>query len=308
MKLIRLKSFQLAYPLKCLFFSAGLSNIFYLKLLRPLLLFALLAAFLNACATHLPRGAEISGSNESLKAKELWDKFQAKRDSAKGVKAINSKAGVSILQPNGKGARFVVRFFGNLDLPLRMDVSPAVGSPIVFCLEEQNGLMAYYPGRKAAFTHSDAKAGISRLGLVLPFSLKDLAAVLSMTWSGIIQDNYVNQYKGRNSRSFVYTFERPSLLKEVELDLAGKPVRLKSQGNDPWEVELTGWPDDPASTDPPKIITLTTSGGSVITIRPRETMLNNEQTDSSRLAIALPEGTKTFNLQLIDRAEMPSLY
>jgi hypothetical protein len=82
-------------------------------------------------------------------------------------------------EPRKKTNRTVMLFFGDLGGPLRLDVQASIGTPLAFIREADEGLLAFYPERKAAYRHWDPVAGAQRLGLPFPFSLRDLASLLA---------------------------------------------------------------------------------------------------------------------------------
>ena len=144
---------------------------------------------LAGCAPKAGPGALDMGQ-----AQEFWAAFAA--DSGEQPKSFSLSASLN-LQSSQKSARLLVKFWGNLERPLRLDLSSGMGQTFSLWREDSLGWIAVYPMSNQAFTHSDTKAGLARLGIPFPFALKELAAISAGRYGLIFPSTYKSVKKTR---------------------------------------------------------------------------------------------------------------
>lgn len=235
----------------------------------------------------------------------VWQAFQANWCAGTPAQGIGVKASLYYSRPhNGstRGNRTVVEFWGDLALPLRLNVSAGVGSSLAFILENHDGLLAYYPGSHRAYMHGDPVAGAQRLGLPLPFSLEDLAHVLAGDLSLLTPPTYDTARELTSNGDGVAGWEfgfNGGDVASLRLDEAGRPLRLV--GLEPsgaqWSLDFDNYPDLSPKAQADKLtLTLSTQERGVLRIKSRE--LRDRKWEAKALGLDLPEGTEYLSLDL----------
>ena len=210
--------------------------------------------------------------------------------------------------------RIIIDFWGEYSRPLRMDAWSSVGGSLAHILEDDQGLAAYYPDQSKVYTHRDPVTGARLLGLPFPFSLADLADVLTGRFDGLVPPRYAEAQAGPGSL-YTYRFSEGDV-EELLLDAGGHPVRLTGRlpelADSPWPpeenvfvIEFTDYQSDQEVLEdgqglPPlsKIVTVTLPGDrhGVLRIKHRQIKVG-----------PWPEGALTLNMpgtvirQLLDR-------
>ena len=135
--------------------------------------------------------------------------------------------------------RILIDFWGLYARPLRMDAWSSVGGSLAHILEDDQGLAAYYPDQARVFTHRDPVAGARLLGLPFPFSLADLAEVLTGRFDRLVPMRYASASAGPGS-AYTYTFAEGDV-EELVLDAGGRPLKLTGRlpelRDSPWPPE-----------------------------------------------------------------------
>ncbi|WP_243310134.1 hypothetical protein [Fundidesulfovibrio agrisoli] len=246
---------------------------------RALLLAALCLAALGGCAPK----PTATGPGEGPQPQALWSQLMAGGSQAK---SFTLSASLSLQSPK-KSARLLARFWGNLDRPLRLDLSTGMGQVFSMWREDAQGWLAVYPGANQAFTHSSTKAALSRLGMPFPFGMKELAAVSVGSFGLILPASYSSVKKISNG--FLYSFPASSPVAALTLDFEGKPIHLTGRGVEPWNVDLSDFAPPQAGRPPmAQLITLTTPGGVQAILRVKKLELGTEPMPLQSLELALP--------------------
>ncbi len=270
---------------------------------RTLPALALVAAvvLLSGCAakTLAPAGPD--------PARTAWEAFLARQESPHAAwKAFRVDASLSYASQQRSG-RLNLAFYGNLDLPLRLDFTLPMGGPYAFWRQDGGGWTAYYPGNQAAFTHASTREGVSRLGLPLPFDLRELAAVAIGRFGEFIPAAYASA-KTRPG-GYEYALGSNSRLASITLDFEGKPIHLTGRGIEPWRVAFEDYQPAAEATSPPEArrIVLTTPGGTAVTLRIKKVEGRDRPWPESALTLPIPPGTAVRSLEAGGPVAVPDI-
>jgi hypothetical protein len=182
----------------------------------------------------------------------------------------------------------IMRLFGRLDYPIRMDLEAGIGRTISLWREETDIWQAYFPAENKMYTSSDARFGVQSLGFPCPFDLSELSLVLQGKLAAILPDKPVReQLQDTESRIF---FAQPARIKSIRVDHLGRVLELV--GSRGWRV-VFDYQD--ASLYSRKISIFMDDTTSAV-IRVKSIGPGNFSTD---LAIELPDGTQTINIDTI---------
>lgn len=251
----------------------------------PILLALFLALALAGCAakTAPPPGED--------PARVLWDGFLARDKAAHaGWKGFRMDASISFASQR-KSGRLNLAFYGNLDLPLRLDLTLPMGGPYAFWTEDTAGFTAYYPGAQAAYSHASTREGLSRMGLPLPFDLKELATVAIGRFAAFVPSTYTSVKK--RPEGYEYAFASGSRLASLTLDFEGKPIHLTGRGIEPWKVAFEDYQPgaEAASPAPARRVVLTTPGGAEVKLRIKALAGRDTPWPAADLVLPIPPGT-----------------
>ncbi|KUG27857.1 hypothetical protein ASZ90_002281 [hydrocarbon metagenome] len=240
-------------------------------------------------------------------ARTAWEAFRA-REQAKHAdwKGFRVDAGLSFASQR-KSGRLNLAFYGNLDLPLRLDLTLPMGGPYAFWVEDAQGFTAYYPGNQTAFTHTSTREGLSRMGLPLPFALRELAVVAIGRLDAFVPEKYVSVKK--RPEGYEYAFAPGSRLAALTLDFEGKPIHLTGRGIEPWKVALEDYPAEASETPSGEArrVVLTTPGGAQVTLRIKKIDGRDTPWPASALALPIPPGTAVRSLEAQGDIRLPEL-
>lgn len=263
-----------------------------------LLACVLLLLFAFGC---VPKKGTVSPADGQEKA--LWTAFIAPPDQME--KAFSLSASLNFQSPQ-KSARLLAKFWGNLERPLRLDLSTGMGQTFSLWREDALGWIAVYPHSNQAFTHVDTKSGLSRLGMPFPFGLKDLAAIAAGRYGLILPASYKSVKK--TAKGYEYFLAPPSAVASVTLDFEGKPIHLTGRGVEPWGVELGDFaPLESGRGFAAQKIELTTPGGVKALLRVKKLELIAGPMDPKTLDLALPPGAKHIPLDRPGEFKAPDI-
>jgi hypothetical protein len=249
----------------------------------------------------VPKKGALSPAEGQEKA--LWAAFIA--PAAEKEKAFSLSASLNLQSPQ-KSARLLAKFWGNLERPLRLDLSTGLGQTFSLWREDELGWIAVYPLSNQAFTHADTKSGLSRLGMPFPFGLKDLAAIAAGRYGLILPAHYRSVKK--TAKGFEYLLAPPSAVASVTLDFEGKPIHLTGRGVEPWSVDLGDFaPLESGRGLAAQKIELTTPGGVKALLRVKKLELQPGPMDSKTLDLALPPGARHIPLDRPGEFRIPDI-
>ena len=268
------------------------------QLRASLLLLAVTVIMAPACTPKKPDTGPDPGQ-----AQALWNAFTG--ESGGQVKALSLSASLSVQHPQ-KSARLLARFWGNLDRPLRLDLSTGAGQTFALWREDSLGWLAVYPTSNQAFTHQDTKAALARLGIPFPFGLKELAAVCAGRFGGVVGTKYASVK--RTAKGFEYALPASSAVGGVTLDFEGKPIHLTGRGVEPWSVELGDFaPLGDGGRLLAQRITVTSPGGLQAVLRVKKLELLAQPVEAPALELALPPGARHVPLDRGDDFKAPEM-
>jgi hypothetical protein len=241
-----------------------------------LLFLFLFLVSLTACAPRLQTGAPEIAS--------YWTVFKRQQKTLKPLDNFSIKTSINYSSKEHKH-RMIMRLFGRLDYPIRMDLEAGIGRTISMWREETDIWQAYFPGEKKMYTASDARFGVQSLGFPCPFSLRELSLVLQGKLVTILPDQPAReQLQDTGSRIF---FAQPTRIESIHVDQLGRVLELI--GSKGWKV-VFDYQD--ASLYSYKISMIMDDTTRAI-IRVKSTGPGHFTTD---LAIELPDGTETINI------------
>lgn len=230
----------------------------FVTLVRLLSCLALLLGAFGCAATG-------SGKRPSGEAAAVYKTFLANQGAVKQAPAF-SLAGSMSFSRGGKSGRLNYRLYGNYANPVRLDLTTPIGGSYANIREDSEEFTAYVPGRDTVYRHDDAKAGASRLGIPLPFTLREMAAMVTGRFGELAPGTYASAKK--TNTGYVYTFTGDPRLSSLTLDFEGKARHLTGRGVEPWHVNFAD--DEPVEGQRAPVarrITLTTPGGSSLLLR-----------------------------------------
>jgi hypothetical protein len=169
-----------------------------------------------------------------------------------------------------------------------MDLEAGIGRTISMWREETDIWQAYFPGEKKMYTSSDARFGVQSLGFPCPFDLRELSLVLQGKLAAILPDKPVRE-KLQDTESRIF-FAQPARIESIRVDHLGRVLELV--GSRGWRV-VFDYQD--ASLYSRKISIFMDDTTSAV-IRVKSIGPGNFSTD---LAIELPDGTQTINIDTI---------
>ncbi len=227
---------------------------------RLLLFAALVVAALGGCAPAKPG---VPGPADEAKA--VYQTFldaQAKNEPAKAF----SLSGSLSFARAGKSGRLNYRFFGNYAAPVRLDLTTPLGGAYAHLREAGGEFTAFVPSRDALYTHADTRAGAAKLGMPLPFTLRELAAIVSGRLGELASPRYASAKKVQGG--YEYAFSSDPRLSSLTLDFQGKPRHLTGRGVEPWRIDFEDDEATPGYGAPvARRLVLTTPGGATLTLR-----------------------------------------
>lgn len=227
--------------------------------LLRLLLLAALAMWVSGCAGIKPAAPV---ADESKAVYQAFLDAQARLEPAQAF----SLSGSLSFARGGKSGRLNYRFYGNFANPVRLDLTTPIGGAYAHLRETGGEFTAFVPGRDTVFTHTDTRAGASRLGMPLPFTLRELAAILSGRLGELAPSRYAAAKKV--SDGYEYAFSNDPRLSSLTLDFQGKPRHLTGRGIEPWQVAFEDDEAVPGVALPvARRLVLTTPGGAMLTLR-----------------------------------------
>jgi len=263
---------------------------------RPRLAALALALVILAggCAAKTPPETE----NE---ARSVWTKFRAAADTP--WKPFSVQASLNFTAP-GRSHRALLKLWGDPGYPLRLDFAAGMGQTFSLWREDASGWLAYYPMSATAYTHPDTRKGASMLGMPLPFSLRELAAVICGRFGEFVPKQY--QSVKAKAGGLEYALSGDPRLSSVTLDPAGRPVGLAGKGIEPWRVEFSDY-QDTGGRELPQMIVVTTPGGLKGVLRIKKYDQRADPWPKGALDLPLPDDTTVYPLDLRGDFKKPDL-
>lgn len=189
-----------------------------------------------------------------------------------------------------KSARMRLSLWGSTALPLRLDLLSTIGSPVAYASQTRTVWTIFYPDSNQAFTHSDARRALPALNLPLPFSLQDMALLLTGHGMALLPKTYVAA-DALPDGGWSYTLAK-NQVEKVDFDGAGNIVRMQSPPQDAkdsaWTMDLSRYGKEDFPHSPAKII-LTMGRDKSARIFLKSVEIRNQPWPTNATRLDLPE-------------------
>ena len=257
-------------------------------LLSRLALWIVMAFLASGCAAIRPAAPKVDVSRAVYQT--FLDNL-AKNDPAPAF----ALAGSMSFENKGKSGRLNYRFYGNLKNPVRLDMTTTMGGAYAHVREDGQEFAAFVPGRNTVYRHADARAGAARLGMPLPFTLRELAAIVTGHFGELAPARYASAKKVADG--YEYAFSGDPRLASLTLDFAGNPRHLTGRGVEPWTVSFADDEPAPGLAAPlARKLTLTTPGGASLVLRVKSFTARQAPYPAADLELPIPANADNRSL------------
>ena len=140
-----------------------------------LMLAALFALSLQACAT---RGPEIGASAPSDASSAAWQAYQSYASARASDHGPYRLGGSLRYGSQGDTRRVETLLWSNGYLPIRLDVMAGIGALVARIQETQDSFTAYAPNENKAIVHKGPQRVQLNFGRPVPFSLRDFSSLM----------------------------------------------------------------------------------------------------------------------------------
>lgn len=274
--------------------------------LLPGFLLALMLA-VSACAprVELPRFDDAAANHAAFR-----QRFVTPPVNASGV-AVRASLLYSTPQRTN---RTEVQLFGDYGRPLRLDVRAGFGTMLALMREDASGLLAFYPEKSRAYAHTDPVIGAQLLGMPFPFSMRDLALVLSGHFGTLVPADAVpTEIRALPDGGFAYSYASGPVLLLV-VDAHGRPQRMEGllsryfktqaeregevvSGPRLWDLVFSDFPEDDGDPEgPARVLTLGLPKGESAVLRVKALDERAQVWPLKALALRLPAGSSFMSL------------
>ena len=243
---------------------------------QQLVAVVLLVGCVLACA---PRPSRIIPEGSSP-----WARFIRQQEAITPLEDFSIRASINYSSPRSKH-RVIMRLFGSLHYPLRMDLEAGIGRTISMWREEASLWQAYFPQERRMYTASNAHKGLQRLGFPSPFDLRELAMILQGKLAPLLPDQPVREEEQPAGSQVI--FDRTSRIASLLLDATGRVQELR--GTTGWQVAF----DYPETSPYASSIRMVMNATTRATLRVKSVEPGSLTTD---LTMHLPEDTETISL------------
>ncbi len=225
------------------------------------------------------------------------DKIYAKfRNEYGNCNSTGMKAKASLYYSSeDRGHRTVINLWGNLASPLRLDVRAGIGAYVAHIREDDEGLLAFYPEEKTAYSHSSPTRAVKLLGLPFPFALKDLAGLIAGCYPNLIPKSFDTITSTANYNNLLFIFDKGAI-SSITLTREGLPVELTGGGEHPWRMEMSSYELDESGKELPDKITVFTDNKGKAVLRIKSRSFTNTNWDVKSLEMIIPDGIPTIKL------------
>ena len=277
---------------------------------------ALLLALVLGCVGCAPRVdlPRFTESDDNLAA--FQGRFVIPPVTASGV---DVRASLLYSTPS-RSNRTDMQLYGDYGRPLRLDVRAGFGTMVALMREDAAGLLAYYPDRKAAYAHMDPVIGAQLLGMPFPFSMRDLALVLSGHFGTLVPQGLTPAgVRVRPGGGFAFTYASGAV-RLLVVDAHGRPERMEGElsryfktqaeregavvsGPRVWSLVFSGYPEDDGDPEgPARILTLALPRGESAVLRVKALAERPQPWPLKSLGLMPPAQTRFMAL---DRVSAP---
>lgn len=200
----------------------------------------------------------------------------------------------------GNTRRVTALLWGNGDDALRLDVMAGVGALVASVADQGDTFLLYAPRDHVAYIHEGSNKPLLKIGVPVPFGLKQLSALLRGQFPQVFGKNYerASTAPAPAENSLAYQLEgRPGGL--LCLDAQGRPIRWQEKHGQKsgWIMDID-YEDDAAL---PYRLKLSHDNGkkAIVLIKDREKPAKPFSDDAMRLA--LPQETRILPLEQFRR-------
>ncbi len=257
------------------------------------LVFACLACCLSGCASFSSLLAGPKGA-VNAKAEADWETFLSRLAPQNAtIQAFSCQASLNYAGPKAQN-RVLIRFWGNPDEALRLDLMAGIGAALSYWREGQDGFTAYVPDRNMAYVHADSRQGMAAFGVPLPYTLRELGMLLNGHWSTLVPRRYrsVRQVNLAGEAGFEYQLQdKDGRDFTLILDAHARPVRLTGPGDPPWEISFSGSLEDQGLAELPKKIVMQRADSEKVVIYIKKIERQANAWPAKSLELTLPPGT-----------------
>ncbi|EFL49745.1 conserved hypothetical protein [Solidesulfovibrio fructosivorans JJ]] len=245
-----------------------------------LLVWIFLALLATGCAAPRP------GRMGSGEAKAVYASFVAGQAKNTPAPAF-SLAGSMSFSRGSRSGRLNFRFYGNYVDPVRLDLSTPIGGAYAHLREDGAEFSAFVPGRDTLYRHEGTREGAARLGMPLPFTLREMAALVSGRFGELVPARYASAQN--TADGYEYHFTGDPRLSALTLDFAGNPRHLTGVGVEPWRVTFDNDEAAPGMAVPvARKLVLTTPGGTSLIIRVKSLQARQSPYPAADLELPVP--------------------
>ena len=146
-----------------------------------LMLAALFALSLQACAT---RGPEIGAPAPSDASSAAWQAYQSYASARASDHGPYRLGGSLRYGSQGDTRRVETLLWSNGYLPIRLDVMAGIGALVARIQETQDSFTAYAPNENKAIVHKGPQRVQLNFGRPVPFSLRDFSSLMRGRFHG----------------------------------------------------------------------------------------------------------------------------
>ncbi|WP_320173857.1 hypothetical protein [Maridesulfovibrio sp.] len=249
---------------------------------RTALILLLLLVAISGCSTR---------SSINNDPADIYNSFRNEYGNCNAT-GIRAKASLYYTS-KGSGHRTTMSLWGDYASPLRLDVRAGIGAYIAHIREDNSGLTAFYPDQKTAYSHSSPVRAVQILGLPFPFSLKDLAGLISGCYPNLIPKSYDTAVPENGNLRF--TFDNGPV-SSIVLTEQGTPIEISGRGEIAWRMELSSYEEDNSGKLLPEKIAVYTELGDKALLRIKSRTFTAKPWQAEALELKLPEGSEEIRL------------
>ena len=214
----------------------------------------------------------------------LWTLFLQKQTALPKIRGFAIRASINYTSARQRH-RVIMRLYGDLDYPIRMDLEAGIGRTISVWREDASSWQAYLPEENRLYLARDGKTGARSLGFPSPFDLKELAQVLQGNIASVLPPDPVAGTP-KNGEHYLF-FPARSRISKVLLDTQARVIEI--YGKKGWTVSFDYQESSPYS----KKIIMTMEDDTRATLRIKSITSSTFATD---LAISLEDNTEIIRL------------
>lgn len=248
---------------------------------RAVVLFAVCLALVACAARHIPHAP----------ATDVWQGYLDRQQALAGLpRTVDARASL-YYTADGRTNRTLVSLWGDLDHPLRAEITASIGTPLGFFREDSSGWVAFYPQTGEAFIHVGGRAGASVLGIGAPFSLRDLALLVfgqTMPLTGVFFAESEPVTGEGAAPLTAFRLDGSPVASRLVLDRHGRPVEMSGGDGTSWTVRFTGYAGEEANT--PSAIEVELADGRAARLLPRSLTRPTTPFPPQALELPLPPG------------------